>query len=73
MAYVNVDVDIDLDQFSDDELLKEMKLRGFEVVSTPQTTSLDEDLEQIYLVRRQGLSYDYLIDAYIYKMLGRVI
>jgi len=32
MAYVTVDVDIDLDEFDDDELVEEVKARGYTVV-----------------------------------------
>lgn len=31
MAYVTVDVDIDLDEFNDDELVEELESRGFVV------------------------------------------
>lgn len=31
MPYVTVDVDVDLDEFSDDELVEEMESRGFDV------------------------------------------
>ena len=70
MAYISVD--IELDEFDDDELIKEVKSRGFQVVED-NSTSIDEDLEQIYLLRRRGLPYDHLMDAYIYKVLGKVI
>lgn len=32
MAYVTVDVDIDLDEFDNDELVREVKARGYTVV-----------------------------------------
>jgi hypothetical protein len=32
MAYVTVDVDIDLDEFNDNELVEEVKARGYTVV-----------------------------------------
>jgi hypothetical protein len=70
MAYINVD--IELEDFDDDDLIKEVKSRGFQVVED-NSTSIDEDLEQIYLLRRLGKSYDHLMDAYIYKVLGKLI
>ena len=65
-------VDIELEDFDDNDLIKEVKARGFHVFED-YTTSTDEDLEQIYLLRRRGLSYDHLMDAYIYKVLGKVL
>lgn len=35
MPYVTVDVDVDLDEFSDDELVEEMESRGFNVSNDP--------------------------------------
>ena len=70
MAYISVD--IELEDFDDDDLIKEVKSRGFQVVED-NSTSIDEDLEQIYLLRRLGKSYDHLMDAYIYKVLGKLI
>jgi hypothetical protein len=70
MAYVEVEVD--LDQFDDDELIEELKARGHEVYAREISTQ-EEDLEKIYLLRRTGQAYDHLMDAYIYKVLGKVI
>ena len=35
MAYVTVDVDVDLDEFNNDELVEELESRGFNVSSEP--------------------------------------
>jgi hypothetical protein len=70
MAYVEVEVD--LDQFDDDELIEEVKARGL-YVDGISYSSKEEDLEVIYQLRRCGKSYDHLMDAYIYKVLGKVI
>ena len=35
MAYVTVDVDVDLDEFDNDELVEELESRGFNVSSEP--------------------------------------
>ena len=67
-----MNIDIELEDFDDDDLIKEVKSRGFHVFED-YTTSTDEDLEQIYLLRRRGLPYDHLMDAYIYQILGKVI
>jgi hypothetical protein len=65
-------VDIELEDFDDNDLIAEVKARGFHVFED-YATSTDEDLEQIYLLRRRGLPYDHLMDAYIYKVLGKVL
>ena len=65
-------VDIELEDFDDNDLIEEVKARGFHVFED-YATSTDEDLEQIYLLRRRGLPYDHLMDAYIYKVLGKVL
>lgn len=65
MAYISVEVD--LDEFDDNELIEELKARGYEV------NAQEQDLEKIYLLRRNGQAYDHLMDAYIYRVLGKVI
>jgi len=35
MAYVTVDVDVDLDEFDNDELVEELKARGYHVQKDP--------------------------------------
>ncbi len=65
-------VDVDIEEFDDDDLIEEVKSRGYQIIEDT-STSIDEDLEQIYLLRRRGLPYDHLMDAYIYKVLGKVI
>ena len=72
MAYVSVDVDVDLEEFSDSELLDEVRDRGFTISSLEESTTLEEDLMVIYMLRRLGRPYDHLMDAYIYKHLGRI-
>jgi hypothetical protein len=66
---------IDFEQFSDDVLVGEVKSRGYEVTEwdTFPSGDFDQDLEQIYLLRRLGLPYDHLMDSYIYKVLGKVV
>lgn len=70
MALMNID--IELEDFNDADLIEEIMARGFKVDDdTP--VIIDEDLEQIYLLRRRGLPYDHLMGDYIYKVLGKVI
>lgn len=63
-------VEIDLVDVDDDELIDELKSRGYEV---SETTSTDELLNKIYHLRRQGKPYEKELDAYIMDTLGKVI
>jgi hypothetical protein len=70
MPYVHIDVD--LCEFDDDELIDEIKDRGYTVIED-STSDHNQALTDIYLKRRQGLPYDHLMDTYIYSVLGKVI
>lgn len=70
MPYVNIDVD--LEDFEDDDLIEELQSRGLSglVNASSDTKSA---LMEVYLQRRLGLPYDHLIDKMIYDILGKVI
>lgn len=70
MAYMYVD--IDLSEVDNDELIDELKSRGYTVVEDESSDTL-MCLEKIHHLRRQGLPYDHLMDAYIYDVLGKVV
>lgn len=70
MPYIHVDVD--LCEFDDDELIDEIKSRGYGVIEDV-VSDQNQALTEIYHKRRQGLPYDHLMDAYIYSVLGKVI
>lgn len=70
MPYIHVDVD--LTEFDDDEIIEEIKERGYTVIEDHPSDQIEE-LMEIYHKRRQGLPYDHLMDAYIYNVLGKVI
>lgn len=65
-------VDIDLTDVDDDELIDELKARGFNVLEESETTG-SEALERIYHLRRQGKPFDTELDSYICHILGKVI
>ena len=65
-------VDIDLAEVGDDELIDEIKSRGYHV-REDEPDDLMMRLEKIYHLRRQGLPYDHLMDSYILDTLGKVI
>ena len=76
MAYktVEVDVDIDLDEFDDDELLDELERRGLDMntryVSGDQMREL---LEKIWQNRREGKNYQRELDDIIWYGLGKLV
>ena len=41
MAYVTVDVDIDLDQFDDDEIVAELEARGYTVLEQEEVKKFE--------------------------------
>lgn len=74
MPYVSVDVDIDLDEFSTEELIQELESRGHDY----NTDGIDGDrarelLEQIYQLRRTGLEYQQDLDKLFYLVLGKIV
>ena len=65
-------VDIDLNDVDDDELIDELKSRGYKVIED-DLDSPYSDLEKIYHLRRQGKPYEVELDRYICDALGKVI
>jgi len=68
MAYKNVYVEIDLDDFTDEELIEELNIRGVEV-----PVSAIEIVESIYERRRAGQDYQKLLDDLIYQIIGKLV
>lgn len=67
MPFVNVD--IDMSEFSDEELLEEISLRGLN-----ETVSKDNELlEKIYNLRRLNLDYQNELNELIFTTLGRIL
>jgi hypothetical protein len=74
MPYVSVDVEIELDEFDDDELVRELDRRGLDY----NTTGIDADearvmLEQVHQLRRTGQKHDAELDQLIYYVLGKIV
>jgi hypothetical protein len=70
MAYMEVEVD--LESFSDDELMEEIKLRKLD-----QASVIGEELEHlvtaIWLKRRVGVDYQKELDDLIYSVIGKIV
>ena len=76
--YVNIDVDVDEDEFlrnlDDDVLINELERRR----SDYNTQDIDSDfarekLENVWLLRRERKNYDAEVGDLIYYVLGKVI
>lgn len=65
---VEVEVDVDLEEFEDEELLDELASRGMAISS--ESTSI---IEQIWQLRRTNQPYDHLMDDLIYDTIGKII
>jgi len=74
MPYVSVDVDVDLNDFDTDDLIRELDDRGHGY----NTHGVDGDearvmLEQVHQLRRSGQNYDAALDQLIYHVLGKIV
>jgi hypothetical protein len=69
--YKEVEIDVELDDFDDDDLIEELERRGrgFEVPGTAPT----DLLRTIYEKRRMGKDYQTELDELIYVGLGKVL
>jgi uncharacterized protein with ACT and thioredoxin-like domain len=68
IVYKEVDIHIDLEDFTDEELLEELKNRG--VVCDD---SITDELSEIYDKKRLGQDYEKILSDLIYKILGKII
>lgn len=69
-----VDVDIDLDEFDDDQLLDELESRGLDMNSRfVDGDQMRELLEQIWLKRRTNKDYQRELDDLIYFGIGKIL
>lgn len=66
--YTEVEVDVDLSEFSTEDLIEELESRGHLA-----NTNTNELLDVIWQKRRLGQDYSREIDLLIYSGLGKVI
>jgi len=72
MAYVDVEVEVELDMFSDKELIEECKLRGMSVDGGVEHYSAHDVIRDIYNAKARGQDYEPLLRDLFYRTLGRV-
>jgi uncharacterized membrane-anchored protein len=74
MPYVTVDVDVDLDDFDTEDLVKELKSRNGEMPNHVDSADIVNLVNEIYLARHvRKQNYDQLIDQLIYSITGKVV
>ena len=69
-VYTEVEVDVDLDDFDDQDLIDELERRGrgFDVAGQSPTELVD----RIHQLRRNGGDYQRELDELIYVTIGRI-
>lgn len=72
-VYTEVEVDVDLADFSDDDLLDEIERRGLDLELIHGEQAGGALVTAIYHKRRLGQDYQRELDDLIYAVIGRVI
>lgn len=70
-VYTEVEVDVDLDDFTDDDLIDEMERRGLGAEIAESTAT--ELIDRIYQKRRLNQDYNRDLDLLIYQVTGRIM
>jgi hypothetical protein len=70
--YKEIDIDVTLDDFTDDDLLDEIDCRGLGLEAVGYNSSI-ELLTSIYQKRRTGRDYQQELDELIYQVIGRIL
>ncbi len=73
-VYTEVEVDVNLDSFDDDDLVEELERRGLDL----NTKYIDGDqmrelLTQVWSKRRQGQDYQRELDQLIWYGIGKIV
>jgi len=66
--YTDVEVEVDLNEFTDEELLEELAER--DLSGYGKSNAL---LDRIFNLRRLGMNFDRELDEYLYIQIGRAI
>ena len=70
-VYTEVEVDVDLDDFDDDDLIEELERRGKGLEIADKTGT--ELVESIHQKRRLGKNFDHELDQLIYIVTGKIV
>jgi hypothetical protein len=72
-VWTEVEVDVDLSDFSDRDLEEELAARGLIVDTGSSPDQIQALLEKIWLLRRTAQPYDAQLDQLLWATIGRVI
>ena len=73
-VYTEVEVDVDLDQFDDDELLEELERRGADMNTVGISgDEMRELLTRVWQNRREGRDYQHDLDQLIWYGIGKLV
>ena len=70
--YQEVEVEVELDDFDTDDLIKELENRG-EIIDTNDKQLITKLITAIFHKRRIGSDYQHELDELIYNTIGRVV
>ena len=65
-----IDVEVDLEDFDDQDLIEELERRGKYNPSYGDSGTL---IDQIYQLRRLGKPYEHVLDQLLYEQTGRAV
>jgi hypothetical protein len=69
-VYKEVEVDVDMSDFDDEELIEELESRGRNIGGLTDSADL---VNAIWFKRRMGQNFDRELDQLIYNATGRII
>ena len=73
MAYVDVEVEVDLDMFDDQDLIEECQRRGLAIIEGGVEHHNATDLiAEIYNAKSMGRDYAPMLNELFYRTLGRI-
>jgi hypothetical protein len=70
-VYTEVEVDVSLEDFDDEDLMEEMDRRGLGAEVNASTAS--DLIQEIYQKRRLGKDFETELDQLIYQVTGRAV
>lgn len=68
-VYTEVEVDVDMSDFDDNDILEEVEIRGLNI----DGTNNDELINKIFQLRRLGKPFEQELDEYLYMKTGRIV
>jgi hypothetical protein len=71
-VYTEVEVDVSLEDFDDEDLIDELERRGLGAEVSDNSTA-SELIQEIYQKRRLGKDFETELDQLIYQVTGRAV